>query len=1006
MPHHSTRRGPATLFRTAFAVLLFVLVLPVLMSAAEGRKQTFDIPAGDAKESLKQFAAQVPEQLLASDAATRGVRTNAVRGEMTPGEALDTMLANTGLAADYDATTRAFAIRKESSAEAKNVARAIAATSARPSGKSVTRTDDGALQIEQVDVTGSRIRTMVGDQSIQPVLTITSREIDHMGVSSLGDVFRYIPQVSSSSPGYLVQAPTTFGGPQAGVASTRVTATLRGAPAGGTLLLVNGRRVPKNGQESGADAYDLSGVPLDAVDRIDVLLDGASAIYGADAVGGVINVILKKHYRGTELHLNYENTFLRDAGIKTGTLTHGFAAGKLSGSLTASWEQANDMMWRDRWFLKTFDRRAFGGRDNRDTASSGTGSVRATSGTLPGVGRTVAYIPAGSDGHSTVQDFASQPAPRPADYGDNSQYSTPYRRRSLLGSLEYEIRPWLSVFGDARYNESRTWSTNTFGYVATNISLPANAPGNPFGVPVVLTKIFWDEPAPQRISLTKNTAFTSGVRGELPGDWRFESTASLARTRPNLVVVGSTLNNARVAAAFASANPPVLLYDSTAGIPRNPPGALAALTVGNAAAERSDTWTYEAHADGALFTLPSGDIRMALGTEYREEYVDFPLQTPTSTNPHGRNRYTSGYFAEVNVPLISEAQHWLLLNRLEARVAARHDRYTDFPSTTNPSYGALYRPVKWLMFRGSYGEGYKVPTLSQLYSGSVAGEDGFAPGNPAFLDPLRGYEPVPEDPDFGLPMTSQGNPHLRPERSKNTTFGLVLEVPGVKGLSFSAGYFDTKYVDRAGSIPLTDRILLFPDTVQRGPRLPGDPPGWPGPVISYDDSPINIAFERVSGYDAALKYSAATVYGDFTFNAAVSRTTRREVRSTPNTAPTILSTPDTLPLQSSGSAFWTTGPWDIGVLYTYRADYRLSTTFSPTPSALRWDTQMSYAFSRAPWLSSQNRWLARILRDTRLGVTIFNVFDTVPPFSSSTLPDNTVLDSRLRRYAISLTKQF
>jgi iron complex outermembrane receptor protein len=187
-------------------------------------------------------------------------------------------------------------------------------TSETPTRDSESESSKG---IPEVFVTGSRIWSPAGEQTMQPVLTITSKDIERYGVSSLGELFKYIPQVSSHSTGQLIQTPNTFSSHFVDMTSARVTASLRGAPAGGTLLLINGRRAPKTGQETGADGYDLSGIPLAAIDRIDVLLDGASAIYGADAVGGVINVILKKGYSGTTVRLGYENTFDKDAAVRS-----------------------------------------------------------------------------------------------------------------------------------------------------------------------------------------------------------------------------------------------------------------------------------------------------------------------------------------------------------------------------------------------------------------------------------------------------------------------------------------------------------------------------------------------------------------------------------------------------------------------------------------------------------------------------------------------------------------
>ncbi len=184
-------------------------------------------------------------------------------------------------------------------------------------------------------------------------------------------------------------------------------------PAGdavATLLLINGRRAPRNGQQQGQDGYDLGGIPLSAVERVEVLLDGASAVYGADAVGGVINVILKRSYQSTDLRLSYENTLDSDANVKSASLNHGFAAGKLSGMVTVSYQESGNLMWRDRDFLRTQDRREFGGSNNPAfQIPRANGTIRVPAGNAAGVpSGTVLTIPSGSNGsNKTPADYVA-----------------------------------------------------------------------------------------------------------------------------------------------------------------------------------------------------------------------------------------------------------------------------------------------------------------------------------------------------------------------------------------------------------------------------------------------------------------------------------------------------------------------------------------------------------------------------------------------------------------------
>jgi iron complex outermembrane receptor protein len=519
-----------------------------------------------------------------------------------------------------------------------------------------------------------------------------------------------------------------------------------------------------------------------------------------------------------------------------------------------------------------------------------------------------------------------------------------------------------------------------------------------------MTKRFYDI-APDRHATVTNRNLTLGARGEFLADWRYESTLGQTQTEPLLnTSFGTSLTAAKVAAAFANPDPargPVLLYDSQRG-PANAAGTIESLlgapTLG---AERNQTWTYDAKADGSAWDLPAGPVRIALGAEYREEYVDFPLQ-PAATST-ARNRYTSGYFVETRVPLLSARQNWSWMYKLEATVALRHDRYSDFAATTNPRYGLLFQPVKSLILRGSYSEGYKVPTLSELYSPLDSFDVTFTPGSA--LDSLRGNQPI-----VGfVTVNSRGNSSLQPERSQSYTCGAVWDVPIIKGLSLALNFYDTRYRDRIDSISVTDRIVLFPSTVIRGPNLPGDQPGWAGPVTGYNDLPQNIATQRIAGYDLGVKYNRASSWGEVAVTATASRTTKNEIHSVPYLPPTITSTPDALPLQIVSSAFLTRGSWETGVIFSHRARNRTNTlpTTYFTPAVQRWDWQGSYNFGKARDTSDDHR-SARdwVFADLRLSVTIFNVLNTRPPMAFTGLPDNTLVDSRLRRYALNLTKSF
>lgn len=1005
--------GPLRPFLPA---LMFVLAM--VGSPAWGAEATlsFDVEAGEASTTLKAFAQQANREIMFPVEGVETVRTNPVRGEYSVKEALGLLLAGTPLRAIEDKETGAVVVRH---LDAPNGAGAVAATRQRPERVATTRAEDGTVVLEEVEVTGSRIRGLLGEAVVQPVLTLSALDIERTGATSLGEIFRYVPQVNSYTEGQFQQSPFAFGASTGDATSTRVTATLRGSPVGGTLLLINGRRAPRTGQQTGQDGYDLSGIPLSAVERVEVLLEGASAVYGADAVGGVINVILKRDYRSTELRLSYENTFDTDVNVKSASLTHGFAHGKLSGMVTLSYQESGNLMWRDRDFLRTQDRREWGAGNNNTAFQipSANGTIRLGAGNTAGLpANTLLTVPAGSDGsNKTVADFVgagSPPAPPGTDPAIWAAYNSAIDRRSALGNFEYEFRPGLSAFFEARLAKNRTLTTGA-PLAVSNVSIPADAPGNVFGVPVVMRRYLVDLESSVRISENTSRSFVVGLRGELPGDWRYEGAVSYSFSRPEYNdPYGFSVNAANLNDALANPDPaqrPNLFYDAVGGFNPNPPGLLESLGNPSRSLEESTAWIYEVKADGPIFRIWSGDIRAAVGAEIRQEEAEFPLVTDAdlfSARPGKRD--VTGVYAELRVPLVGETQEIPLIHRLEVSAAVRHDGYEEFDNATTPRFSAGYRPFSWLLARASYGEGYKVPTLRELNAPERIVNSFFSLANPP-LDIYRGNEPIVTP--RPMPGTGGGNPNLLPEETESETFGVVLEVPHrwFDGLSFSYDYYDHVYVNRISNMAFADRLEVFPELFTRGPNLPGDQAGWPGPIIGFDSRPVNIGVNRITGWDAGVKYLRPTPIGEFLLNGNVSQATRNESRPRPGAPVTnaVFAVKEFLPMRVSGSLFWARSAWEAGAMFSYRDQFRRHVNERLTPSAIRWDARVAYDFSRSNWARSDaSSWWGRALADSRLSVTIYNVFDAIPPMNSAGLPDSSVVDALGPRYVLTFTKSF
>lgn len=1009
MTNHCLPPLPGRLVVSLFTLLIVGLFPPATAAVEATNRRSYDLPADSADKALRRFSEQSGVQVIFPTDVVRGIRANAVQGTLTPGEAIDRMFAGTGLVAVLDAKTGALTVRRETVAP-KNVA------------SPAVENDPAAgppVKMEQVEVTGTRLRGLLAGATAQPVLTFSSAEIDRTGAQSLGDLLRYIPQVSSFTTGQASTLPTrgllantvtgvttqTASASQIDGSAGRTTATLRGAPAGGTLLLIDGRRAPKNNQARGNDGYDLNGIPLAAVDRIEVLLDGASSIYGADAMGGVINVVLKKNYRGAEVRAGYENTFDQDAGVVSTSLTHGFGAGKIRGMVTLTWEKSNTMAMRDRTFTASWDRRPYGGTDLRPAIAGGAGQVSRSGGALlPGLTTSAAAVPPGNSGANlTVADYAAAGAiPGPLDLGLYTNYAAAYWRSAAVLTLDYSYREWLQPYVELRAARNRNTAL-TQPIQARNLSVPAGYPGNPFGVAVTLSKYFLDL-QPERVSNDDTVSALVGLRGQLPRGWGYDFFVGRVQghTRSD-ANSGVEITAAALTAAIAAGRAPNLFYDGTRVASPNSAGLIEGLTTVTVDEEKDETWTYQVQANGPIFALPAGAIQAALGVEQREEYTDFPrrLATDTTTARNGSQR-VSAVFGELNVPVFGETKRLPLFHQLNLSGSYRRERYSDGGATANPRGGVAWRPVAWLLLRGGYGKGFKVPTLAQRSAPITVSTSSLIP-SAATVDPLRGNTANPTT----YPITRGGKSDLRPEKSENTTFGLVLEIPRVSGLSLSFDYFDNKFVDRIGTLLFNQMAQFYPERITRGARLPTDPAGWAGVVTAADLRALNSNFSQTTGYDLGVRFDRRFSWGSGQFALSGTNYTRNVFAPTPGLPPSTTVNTDSLPVQINGSGFVVRHAWGVGVLTTYRAANRSSPTVIPTPAAIRWDFQCNYDFTKAAWLEAgRDRWYGRMLANTKASLTIFNALNAEPPLDYYFLPDNTIVDARLRRYAVSLRRQF
>lgn len=879
-------------------------------------------------------------------------------------------------------------------------------------------------QLEEFEVTGTRIRTLGQEQGAVPVFSLPQLELEHRGVTRLADIRWAIPQLGGSM-GF---NDNMQNGGTSRAQSVGSSFNLRGVGGNSTLVLVDGRRIPHTGQEApggagGREDFNIDGIPVSAIERIDVLPQGAGAIYGSEAIAGVINVILKKNYRGAELRVSYDNTFSKDAAQTSVSLTAGARSGKLTTFVALSAETQNALKSSDRWWTRTYDDRTFGGTGSSFLYNipGGAGALSAayfpyqsTSPLITGLATHVVGLPAGSNGSTAANANYTTTVPAPFDAAPYAYLTNDTTRLSTVVKADYELTSWATAYFEGRASKDRYDSYGT--PVTLTTQLPVGYPGNPFSQAVYLEKVFYDLPLPHTISTIENQALVLGLRGNFLENWRYDASASFAR---NIVaddaITGSSFNFGLLSAAMNGTNKPILAYDSSTGNNPNAAGVLEALMPFNDHKDTSDTYQYTVMADGSVWTSWAGEWRAALGAEAQNDKVKFwreqNVSTPGYVLSKPFKRDSTAAFGEVSLPLLSEKQGIPLVQHFEVGAAARSTEYSDIGNAIAPTYRAFYRPVKWITLRASRAEGFKPVRLYDLLA-PVSQFTTTVGASSVTVDPARGNTLIPRT---SYNYRSGGNPALKPEESVSKNAGIVVDVPGVwfKGLSFSVDYYQMRYTERSGSTNLQNLLRYFPERVFRKPLTDADRAlGYTGGTIitaadggvGWDASNINLAGVWTKGWDYRASYDHTFGFGRLLVNVAFSDPNVTWEKATPAATPS--STFGHQPSRFTSSVFWSNGTWDAGVSMNRQAPYYVSGfPGTPLPTFTSWNPQVSYNFAQSGRFNADSKvWWERALSGSKLTVTIVNALNQdaeiiggLPRFAG---------DERLRRYIITFAKKF
>ena len=842
--------------------------------------------------------------------------------------------------------------------------------------------------LEKVEVTGTRIKRLEAETA-SAVQVITRDDIAQSGALSVADVLRDIPAgnvggLSSDGP-----ADNTFGA--SGI-------SLRGLGVGSTLVLINGRRVAPFGFGT-ASFVDTSAIPVDAVERIETLLDGASAIYGADAIGGVINIILRKGFEGLVGSAGYGLSSRSDGQSNNLSLTYG--KGKLGVDgynvfVTLSHREQDPVRASERERTQDADFRRFDLSDRRSsyyrnvyrlTASSGYYNSAAANFIGPLTGLDTPCTPA-SNTTSTLNGRCLNDNTQAVNVVSGWQTDSVYSAGVLALPAGFELFGDASLTRTQHNTRSFSYGTDSYGYYTYDLVdklgqygnaagaqvsyliLPVGHPQNPLGnAEVGVRYLFNDVPATMK-NETLNQRYTLGVRGELAG-WDLESALMLSRAKTETQLRGY-LQDAVFLNEVLDSNGKVRSSFILGNAAANDPALMARLYPAMRNVGHTATDSLDVRASRELWELWGGKVGVSVGAEYRREKVDSLPDTLLSSgaislwNMQGAagSRQVKALYGEAVLPLFKT---------LELSLATRWDDNSDFGRSSTPKVGLKWQALPQLLLRGTYAEGFRAPTLPEQHMGTQT-----------YYVQVRDRKLCPTyDVDNAncarYVVGVYGNAgDLKAETSKSRSLGFVFQPWREASLAVDA--YDIKRKDEVSSMStsyLLDHEDDFPGKVERGATS--------GQIDKIYLTATNLAQTHVRGVDVdgRLQFNLPQSLGRLTLNATYNKLSKYEQASSPSSPSTDYAGYYLLPKERMRLGLgWSRGPWQANVSWNYTGSYAQKTDAS---------VACSYATQTVPhpeycrisaWMTADAYVAYRGIKDLELSLSVRNVANREAPFDA------------------------
>jgi iron complex outermembrane recepter protein len=775
--------------------------------------------------------------------------------------------------------------------------------------------DTPSQNLETITVTGTRIRR-ADVENAQPIIVLDRATIEHQGFTSVADILQNLSEAGSPpiSRANALAAGEDVGG---------FYIDLRNLGNNRTLVLLNGKRL--GATTSGAQ--DLGQIPTSVIERIEVLKDGASSLYGSDAIAGVVNIITRRNFDGAQASAYVGQYSQGDGDRQQYDITIGTHSEQGSITVSAQYTKDDPVFAKDRKFSRYPQGPYF--PNSGWTPVSQWGGSFFPDGSCPGQNDSpydACTLNPGGDPFNLNDYHGTNAAGGTSDLSNPNEemyLQMGTERRGIYANAEWNFTNNLKFSTDLLYNKRSTYQ-QIAGYpyqsAAFGIPLSSESYYNPFDEDIDFLRRGWEHPRQTQSDLqtyryagTFEGAFDMG---EHTYNWDVggyvNTNDSLKRSQGDFSLIalqgalGPSFLDPTTGLVTCGTQDNPLPYGTAPGscIPWNPllpAGQGGSGSLSNAALQallfpeyhdigRTKTVDYSANITGPVFALPAGDLGVAVGYEHRNEsgkfvpdaYSQSGQSTNLSSGPTSGRYKVDEFYAEIDVPVVKDVP---FAKSLSFDIAARWSDYDSFGNTTNGKFSVQWRPIDDLLVRGNYAEGFRAPTIADLFGGlsgtfssytdpcdtvggaaatnpdvaarCSAGFGGQAATPSGFRQPGQGGQPCSAFPcQTGVQFLSGANPALKPETATTKTLGIVYSPAWLEGIDVSVDWFRV-HIDNAIAADSEQDVL--DDCYLRGDAsrcaqvyFTRDPAT--GGIVAFLTGNTNKGYVETEGYDFGVNY--------------------------------------------------------------------------------------------------------------------------------------------------------